>query len=461
MYEKLKKLIVKTILDYTPKNKKIGVLFSGGVDSTLIAKILKDNNIDFTCYTASSKEDYKDSIAAKKAAEELGFKLKITRPKNLEEELIKVSEILENVGFVTINIALPLYIAMKKAKEDGIEVIFSGLGTEEIYAGYERHAKAKDINEECKRGLEVIQERDIERDEALAKHFDMELLVPFLDPTLVDSSLKIPGEEKIKNGYKKYLLRKIAEELGVPKEYAWRKKLAVQYGSGIDRQIIKLAKSKGFQFKSVYVRNLLNKRLGALISTGKDSLFAMHKMMRKGYTISCLMTIKSKNKDSYMFHTPTINMAKQISELVEIPIIFEETEGEKEQELEDLEKLIKKAINEYKIQGIISGAVASTYQKNRIQNICDRLNIKSYTPLWGKNQEELLEEMISQGFKIMITKTAAEGLDKDWEGKIIDKDTFEELKKISKKYSISIIGEGGEYETLVINAPFYKKELKQ
>ncbi len=461
MKTKLKELITNAIIKAVPRDKKIGVLFSGGVDSTLIAKVLKDNNIDFTCYTASSSnEEYKDLICSIKAAKELGFKLKVAKPEDLEKELIKVSDILETANYITISIALPLYLAMKKAKEDKIDFLFSGLGTEELYAGYERHAHAEDINEECRKGLETINERDIERDETLAKYFDLELLVPFLDNTLIDYSLNIPGEEKIKNGYKKYILREVAEELGVPKEYAWRKKLAVQYGSGIDREIIRLAKSKGFKFKSDYVEHILNKKLGALISTGKDSLFAMYKMIKRGYQISCLITIKSKNEDSYMFHTPTIDLAEQISKSSEIPIIFGETQGEKEIELKDLENIIKKAINEYGIQGVISGAVASEYQRKRIQTICDKLNIKSYTPLWGKNHEKLLEEMISKEFKIMITKTAAEGLDKKWVGRIVDKQALEELKEISKTYSISIMGEGGEYETLVLNCPLYKFELK-
>lgn len=460
MHSKVKKLIVESILSTIPKNKKIGVLYSGGVDSTLIAKVLKDHDIDFTCYTTSSEDDYKDCICSKKSAEELGFKLKIARPVDLEKEIIEVSKILENLNYVTISIALPLYLAIKKAKEDNIEFLFSGLGTEEIYAGYERHIHAEDINEECRRGLANIVERDIERDEALAKHFNIQLLVPFLNEELVEYSLTIPGEFKIKNGYKKYILREIAEELGVPKEYAWRKKLAVQYGSGIDKQLERLAKSKGFKFKSDYVSNILHKKVGALISTGKDSLFAMYKMLHKGYDISCLMTIKSKNDDSYMFHTPTIDLAKDISKSVGIPIIFEETTGEKELELEDLEKLISKAITEYEIEGIISGAVASEYQRKRIQDICDKLGIKSYTPLWGKDQNKLLHEMINKNFKIMITKTAAEGLGKEWVGRIIDKDSIKELEKVVDKYKISIMGEGGEYETLVLNSPMYKFEIK-
>ncbi|MCC7552489.1 diphthine--ammonia ligase [Candidatus Micrarchaeota archaeon] len=460
MHNELKQLITKSILNEIPKHGKIGVLFSGGVDSTLIAKILKDNNIDFICYTTSSEEDYKDCIFAKKAAEELGFELEIVKPKNLEKELIEVSNIIENVTYVTVSIALPLYLSIKKASEDGITHLFSGLGTEELYAGYERHAHAKNINEECKRGLDSLKERDLDRDNSLAKYFNIALLTPFLNKDLISHSLKIPGNLKIKDGHKKYILRQVSEELGVPKEYAWRQKLAVQYGSGIDKDIERLAKSKGFKFKSDYVGDLLNIKVGALISTGKDSLFAMYKMMKKGYEISCLMTIKSKNEDSYMFHTPTIELASDISNSIGIPIIFQKTDGNKEDELKDLEKLIKTAIEQYKIQGIISGAIASEYQKKRIHNICNKLGIKSYTPLWGEDQEQLLNEMINKGFTIIITKTAAEGFDKKWIGRILDKHTLEELKKLSKTYNLNVMGEGGEYETLVVNAPFYRNEIK-
>ena len=192
-------------------------------------------------------------------------------------------------------------------------------------------------------------------------------------------------------------------------------------------------------------------KLGVLFSGGKDSAYAFYKA-KKENEIAVLITIDSKNQDSYMFHTP-INKVKTIADKIKIPLITIETEGKKEEELEDLKEAIKKSINEYKIEGIVTGAIASTYQSTRIQKICDELNILCFNPLWQKPQEELMNELLEKGFKIKIIKVAADGLDESWIGKIIDKKSLEELKELSKKYKFNIAGEGGEYESQVEEFP--------
>lgn len=192
-------------------------------------------------------------------------------------------------------------------------------------------------------------------------------------------------------------------------------------------------------------------KLGVLFSGGKDSSYALYKASKEN-EIKVLITIDSKNKDSFMFHTPVDNVL-ELSKKINLPLIKVETEGEKEKELEDLKKAIKKAIEEYSIEGIVTGAVASTYQASRIQKICDELNLYCFNPLWQKNQEELLRELIELKFKIKIVKVAADGLDDSWIGKIIDKKNLEKLIELSKKYRFSISGEGGEYESLVEEFP--------
>lgn len=201
-------------------------------------------------------------------------------------------------------------------------------------------------------------------------------------------------------------------------------------------------------------------RLGVLFSGGKDSVYSTYLAKKLGHEISCLITIFSKNKESYMFHTPSIEKTKKQAEVMQIPILIEKTKGEKEEELKDLENAVKKAIKKYKIEGIVTGAIKSVYQASRIQKICNKLNIECFNPLWQKDEEEYLEELLKNKFKIMIIGVFAYPLDKKWLGRIIDKKFIDEVKVLNKKYKIHIAGEGGEFESFVLNCPLFKKGLK-
>lgn len=200
-------------------------------------------------------------------------------------------------------------------------------------------------------------------------------------------------------------------------------------------------------------------RLGVLFSGGKDSTYAAWLAKKEGYGISCLISLWSKNKDSFMFHTPAIELTKGQAECMKIPLLIQETEGEKERELKDLEKAIKLAIKKYKIKGIVTGAVESVYQASRVQNICNKLGVECFNPLWQKNQIEILEDLIKNNFEVIISGVAAYPLDKKWIGRKIDKKFIEEIKALSDKYQINIAGEGGEFESLVLNCILFKKRL--
>jgi diphthine-ammonia ligase len=200
-------------------------------------------------------------------------------------------------------------------------------------------------------------------------------------------------------------------------------------------------------------------KLGVLFSSGKDSCYATY-LMKKKHEISCLITIKSKNPDSFMFHTANIDITKLQAKSMQIPLITQITKGKKEEELKDLEKAIKKAIKKYKIQGIVTGALFSNYQKQRIEKIAKKLDLKTFSPLWHKDQEKELKEIINNKFEIIFSQIAGEGLDPSWlKRKITNKD-IENLKKINKKNKINIAGEGGEYESLVLDCPLFKKKIK-
>jgi predicted ATP pyrophosphatase (TIGR00289 family) len=141
---------------------------------------------------------------------------------------------------------------------------------------------------------------------------------------------------------------------------------------------------------------------------------------------------------------------------MKLPLIFRETEGIKEEELKDLKAAIQEAKEKYQIDSIISGALASEYQKERVDNICNELNLKSIAPLWHVAPEEYMNELINNNFKIIITGVAAGGLTRNFLGKEITKELIEELKELR----IHLAFEGGEAETLVVNCPLFNQEIK-
>jgi diphthine-ammonia ligase len=200
-------------------------------------------------------------------------------------------------------------------------------------------------------------------------------------------------------------------------------------------------------------------KLAVLFSGGKDSAYATYLAKKYGYKVVCLISIISKNKESYMFHTPSITKVKKQAAIMGIPIETYETSGKKESELKDLEKAIVIAKKRYGINGIVTGAVESVYQSTRIQKICNKLKLECFNPLWQRNQIELLEELLKNKFEVIITGVFAYPLTKDWLGKKVDLKFIEEIKILSEKYKINPAGEGGEYESFVLNCPLFTHRL--
>ena len=200
-------------------------------------------------------------------------------------------------------------------------------------------------------------------------------------------------------------------------------------------------------------------RLGVLFSGGKDSTLALHKAAEKAEVV-CLITLVSENKESYMFHTPNIDVTALQAEALGLPLIRKVTKGKPEEELKDLDAAITQAINGFKIEGIVTGAVESVYQAARIQQICNGLGVWCVNPLWKRNQKDLLEETVAKGFKTVISGVFAYPLDKKWLGKQIDEALIQKLVALSEEYGLSPSGEGGEIETTVLDAPLFKKKIE-
>jgi diphthine-ammonia ligase len=456
----LEKLITSAVERDIP-NERFGIMFSGGIDSTLIAYLCKKLGKDFKCYVAGL-ENAKDVLYAQKVAKELDLELEslVLDLDETEKYIKEILPIIKSNNVVKMGVALPVYACAKKAKEDGIKVLFTGLGSEEIFAGYERHKKSTDLNVECLNGLNNLKFRDLDRDLPIATSLGLDFKVPFLDVDLIEYSLRIPGKFKLDENHSKVILRKTAVSLGLNEEFSFRKKIAAQYGSKFDKAIKKLATRNGFEFKLGYLNSLFNIPIGVLCSGGKDSWLSALRMKENGFDLSCLITLKSLNKDSFMFHSANIDLVELQSEASSIPLLIGKTEGVKEDELKDLEKIILEAKNKYGIGGICTGALYSNYQKKRIGNICNKLELECYNPLWQMDQEGELIELVEKGFDVILSAIASDGMDASWLGRKLDLKMIEALRKLNSEVGMNVAGEGGEFESLVLGCPLFKGKIK-
>ena len=196
-----------------------------------------------------------------------------------------------------------------------------------------------------------------------------------------------------------------------------------------------------------------------LFSGGKDSVMALNYAINNGDDVKYLLSIKSENDESYMFHVPNIHLTDLISQAVGIPIIEVKTSGVKEEELLDLKEGFKE-LKDLGIEAIYTGALFSTYQKSRIEKLADEIGIEAISPYWHRDPKEYMELVIDSGFKVIISGVFAEGLDESWLGRLIDEDALRELEKISEKTYLHLAFEGGEAETLVIDGPIFKKRIE-
>lgn len=201
-------------------------------------------------------------------------------------------------------------------------------------------------------------------------------------------------------------------------------------------------------------------KVGVLFSGGKDSTLAAFLAKQHNHKLSCLISIISENPYSFMFHTPSISKVKKQAEVMDIPLIEQKTKGKEEIELADLKKAIKKAKDKFDIEGIVTGAVESVYQASRIQKICNKLGLDVFNPLWLKDQFELLDDLIKNKFKVIISGVAAFPLDESLLGRFIDKKFLEDISDLNKKFKISPAGEGGEFESFVLDCPLFSRPLK-
>ena len=167
-----------------------------------------------------------------------------------------------------------------------------------------------------------------------------------------------------------------------------------------------------------------------------------------------------KRSDSWMFHHPAVQWTSLQAEAAGVPLFTAETSGVKEQELKQLQTSLSEIRGTYGIDAVITGAIASEYQKSRVDRICDELGLRSIAPLWQKDPLLLIREQLSMGFCFIIVACMAMGLDQSWLGRQIDKNAVKELELIKTRYGVNPAFEGGEAETFVTDSPIFRRKIR-
>ncbi|MDI3542338.1 MAG: diphthine-ammonia ligase [Candidatus Methanomethylophilaceae archaeon] len=196
-------------------------------------------------------------------------------------------------------------------------------------------------------------------------------------------------------------------------------------------------------------------RLASLFSGGKDSLMSLYLMEQQGHDITVLVNIAPRCDSSFMFHTPNLHLLPLMAKSMGKTLVQAEGGLTEEEDLDALEK----TLSTLDVEGVIIGAIASDYQWDRVNRVCEKIGLKVFAPMWRKAPDIVLREMIDADVRAVFVAVMAEGLEPSWLGRELDMAALEELNSLSFRYGINVAGEGGEYETLVLDSPLYSRPL--
>lgn len=197
-------------------------------------------------------------------------------------------------------------------------------------------------------------------------------------------------------------------------------------------------------------------RLASLFSGGKDSVFSMYAAVQSGHEVPYIVSISPIGETSWIFHVPNIDKVPVMAEAMGRQHIIGTTDGTEEGDMAGLAE----SLLGLDIDGVVLGSVWSDYQVDRVNRVCGDLDLKVLAPMWRKNQNMMVREIVESEIKAKIIGYYAEGFGPEWLGRTIDDKAIEDLEELSKEYGISVIGEGGEYETIVIDSPMHKYPLE-
>lgn len=199
-------------------------------------------------------------------------------------------------------------------------------------------------------------------------------------------------------------------------------------------------------------------RATALVSGGKDSVYSAHLAECQGWEVRELLTIAPSDPESMMFHTPNLDLvalqaASWGKEHRNVPVEARGVAAEA--------AALEQALRSVDTDWIVVGAIASTYQYSRVLRLADRLGRHVFAPLWGKPGLRVVQEEVGAGLDIRFVHLAAEGLPPGWLGERLDANVVRALEAgMGSTRAYHPAGEGGEYETLVVDAPFFRQRLE-
>ncbi|MCD6434740.1 MAG: hypothetical protein J7L14_03945, partial [Candidatus Diapherotrites archaeon] len=361
---------------------KNAVLFSGGIDSTLMAAIMKKllkNKEEIELFHATIVDKKwkpgKDLNYAKKQAEILGLKLNVIKIEKKEAlNLIpKIARLINSNNPMKVAVALPLYAACKEASKRGFKAIFSGLGADELFAGYARFKEEK-IDLDSLHLLRNIYENDLYRDDVISMHNSIEIRLPYLDHKLIEAALKLDDKIKTRKRILAELLKKIERKAII------RDKKSMQYGSNAMKLLRKTFPKGIAKWLERYAKEI---NTAALFSGGKDSMLATIIAERMGYNVCCLTSIIA-DQNSMLYHPVNEKIIKLQANAMGKPLIVRKATNKREEEA--LRDALAEAVEKYNIEAIVSGAIESNFQRKRFDKICEELGLRHLAPLWHKEQ---------------------------------------------------------------------------
>ncbi|MCA1812566.1 MAG: diphthine--ammonia ligase [Halobacteriales archaeon] len=197
-------------------------------------------------------------------------------------------------------------------------------------------------------------------------------------------------------------------------------------------------------------------RVAALLSGGKDSCYAIHIAEQWGWDVSHVVTVQPAGEESMMFHWPNVHLTPLIAQAMGKEHVLVPGSGTPEQELDELGA----ALAPLGVDGIVSGAVASEYQRTRLERMAHPLGLKTWAPLWHKDPLLLLRDLRAAGFRAVVAGCFAEGLGPEWLGRELDGPAIADLGRLHAARGIHPGGEGGEYESLCLEGPGWSHRLE-
>jgi len=201
-------------------------------------------------------------------------------------------------------------------------------------------------------------------------------------------------------------------------------------------------------------------RVCCLFSGGKDSSFSLHRMLLSGFEVPVLLTLRSPDPDSWLYQTPGMEASHLFQGLTGIDTRVVDTPGEKDLEGVFLTTVLEDLKEEFELDAICSGALLSDYQRMIFSRSAREAGLISYTPLWRKDGRRYMENLVEHGFSFILLSYASEGFSPSDLGRVVVKEELSRFFSISGRWGTHPAFEGGEAETLVLEAPLYEKKLK-